>query len=208
MISHPIATMMKSNSPPVHDCNCKTVKNMSEVQPRILGVQLTKIFFACTMCLWWGLIICQNDICRAADLTSKNVTQGGRPETEIPHSKAKINHSNTIWGEIVDSPLGTRSLYKENDLVYVRCSNSKLGMIREGDRFGILPHPVSRYCNRYGVHQSRINKPLEGQIEITNVGSDLITGIIVECHGLIKNGYLIFPLVKASRPMSGTVLRN
>jgi hypothetical protein len=98
------------------------------------------------------------------------------------------------WGQIVDSPSGPESHYCEKDLVYIKCSDTKRGMLREGDRFGIVATPtdpsLSRSCGSLSDDQSRIL----GRIEITSVGVDLILGIIVECRTAIHNGYQITPI--------------
>lgn len=109
-------------------------------------------------------------------------------------STVRVAPLHGIWGKIVDSPSGTDSPYCEKDLVYIRCSDTKRGLLREGDRFGIVANStdpsLSRPCGSFSDVQSRIL----GRIEITSVGADLILGIIVECRAVIRNGYQITPI--------------
>lgn len=112
------------------------------------------------------------------------------------HNLDKISQANSIWGEIVDCPSRGCALYKKNDLVYVRCEKSKLGLVREGDRFGIVPKSTSvDLLRRLTDSLNTIKAPL-GQLEIISVGFDLVTAVILECHGLIRNGNQISPLAK------------
>lgn len=100
------------------------------------------------------------------------------------------------WGKIVDSPSGITPQYCEKDLVYIRCSDTKRGLLKEGDRFGIVATPSdpssSRSCGSLSDDQPRII----GRLEITSVGTDLILGIIVECRTAIRNGYQITTIPK------------
>lgn len=219
MPSSPMAIAIKPGHSKAHDCNHKTIGKETQTDAYKLRSILPKTLVVGTICFWCLLTTCRNDTCSAADLRSNfydspalnspgvssqvQTEYQPRRHAERHYIDSNTNHADRVWGEIVDSPLGARSLYKENDLVYVRCPNSKLGLIREGDRFGILPYSASHCGHRHGKPTALAQKSLKGQIEITNVGSDLITGIILECKGLIQNGYKISPLVKTSGHLTG-----
>jgi len=114
------------------------------------------------------------------------------------HITDKNDHTNPVWGKIVDSPTGILALYREKDLGYIRCADAKRGMVREGDRFGIVAGPATDLRRRTIVNPLDSKNMLLGQIEITSAGSDLIMGIILECRTLIHNGYQIAPLLQTT----------
>ena len=101
---------------------------------------------------------------------------------------------NQFWGKIVDSPSGRSARYYEKDLVYIRCLDSKRGLIREGDRFTIFSDSSSTTIPTTTNKSSDLGNVALGQIEITSSGSDLITGIILECRSFIRNGSQVSPL--------------
>ncbi len=110
---------------------------------------------------------------------------GGASNEKNPETKA-------FWGKIVDSPSGVCELYREKDLVYISCVDSKRSLVHEGDRFAIFSDSLSAITPT--LDSSDSGNAALGQIEITSAGSDLITGIILECRTYICNGSQISPL--------------
>ncbi|MHB8205182.1 MAG: hypothetical protein ACYDHG_15970 [Desulfomonilaceae bacterium] len=105
---------------------------------------------------------------------------------------------NPFWGQIVDSPSGVCALYHEKDIVYIRCVDSKRGLVREGDRFAIFSDSLSTIMPATTFNSSDSRNVALGEIEITSAGSDLITGIILECRSFICNGSQISPLLETT----------
>jgi hypothetical protein len=122
-----------------------------------------------------------------------------------------------VWGYIVTAPDTTREHYLERDLVYIRFRPSKRQCILVGDRFGVyrergpLHHPlnIGRPVGFFGE--------IVGEVEITNVGHDLVTAIVLESFVELKirdkiclftpRREEIVP-TKTHRMLTGTILRS
>lgn len=125
-----------------------------------------------------------------------NASDQQRPTSDRINEKgALMNH---CWGQIVDSPSGVCALYHEKDLVYIRCVDSKRALVREGDRFAIFSDSLSNIMPATTFNPSDSGNVALGEIEITSAGSDLITGIILECRSFICNGSQISPLLETT----------
>jgi hypothetical protein len=125
------------------------------------------------------------------------------------------NRPTEVWGYIAASPEDYRVHYMERDLVYINFRPSKRQAILVGDRFGIfrekgpLRHPLNP--NRLIGFLSEI----VGQVEITSVGHELATGIILDSYQEIVKGDKIclytprrreIVPTKTHRMLTGTIL--
>jgi hypothetical protein len=144
------------------------------------------------------------------------------PYQGIPYDKKyfrfKLSPRPTrVWGYIAASAELDRDHYLEKDIVYVRFRPSKRQCILVGDRFGILREkgPV--------FHPLDIQRPvgyageIVGEIEVTNVGHELVSAIILESYVEIVKGdkiCLFAPVpreivpTKTHRMLTGTILRS
>jgi len=109
------------------------------------------------------------------------------PRKGIPYEKWYFRYKlsmrpTQLWGYVVGSPDPFKNQFLERDLLYVRFRPSKKQVVMVGDRFGVyrergpLKHPLN--SDRKIGYLTEI----VGEIEITNIGHDLVTGIILESY--------------------------
>lgn len=138
----------------------------------------------------------------------------------IPYTKHyfkyKLSKRKTrLWGYIVASPDEARDHYLDRDLVYVRFRPSKRQCVMVGDRFGIyrergpLFHPLNP-DKRMGYLSEVV-----GEVEVTDVGHDMVTCIILDSYVEIQVGDRVCLFVprrrqivpsKTHRMLTGTTL--
>jgi hypothetical protein len=120
-----------------------------------------------------------------------------------------------LWGYLVASPEVYKEHFLEQDLVYVRFRPSKRQCVMVGDRFGIyredgpIPHPLNSDRSIGYIAE------IVGELEITNVGHELVTAIILDSYVEIERGDKVCLYVptdkqivasKTHRMMVGTIL--
>ncbi|HMK33664.1 MAG TPA: hypothetical protein VK463_01260 [Desulfomonilaceae bacterium] len=142
------------------------------------------------------------------------------PYQGIPYDKKYFKYKlslrpTQVWGYIAAAPEDYKLSYLERDLVYISFRPSKRQAILVGDRFGIyrergpINHPINP--DRPIGFMSEI----VGEVEITSVGHELATAIILESYVEIARGdriCLFTPRTreivptKTHRLLTGTIL--
>jgi hypothetical protein len=144
------------------------------------------------------------------------------PSDGIPYGKKyfryKLSKKPTrIWGYIVSTPEVNKEHLLERDLVYIRFRPSKRQCILVGDRFGIFRErgPLNHVLDM--ERSIGYFSEVVGEVEITSVGHELVTAIVLESYVEIVRGdkvTLFVPSDKEIVPskthvmLTGTILRS